>query len=433
MDQQQVRHPRRRGRTEAMPSNHARTNGKNKNRNHSNRRGDGHDGDGGQNDDDMDDIIAQLRKQRQRSKEAAAAAASESELKVANTNVKIDDGRGLESNNAYDKATIIPSASRLSESGSSSTVVDGPHQKNNQSRMGHKIKKINSIGNAAAKSVGNFIYDPVRKRYFPASTFTKPNGNNDVCIQRMQDASSIVRKENNKVGHFSRPLGVVTDEEIKKLVFRGITLQQLLQHPFADDSDNESLACDGSKKRKKRKKKFNTNTSIGLEQINEDEARNFINDNKQNIDHNRFPYSETPFSNSEVDKPIPCSERSTLLLVSSLQYCTNSLRRATIVSTLGPMRIARGAKVVPTVATKDMLEMGLDFSKSSYLVCSRRKTSCHYDDAVKMHAGDEKMLSKQQQHKEQTPKLAKSSTRSSANHIWYSMLHPIIPSRQLQT
>ena len=118
--------------------------------------------------------------------------------------------------------------------------------------------------------------------------------------------------------------------------------------------------------------------------------------------------------------PFPCTERTKLLLKTSLEYCTSIPRRNAIVSMmLGPMSVARRACITPTLSTLDMLRNQTKKYTHPYTHlledtgCDRRQQRRPYY-AWPVHT-------------------SKSGSESSSVQEWFSMLHPLRRPRGLQT
>eukprot|EP00956_Cyclotella_meneghiniana_P021241 scaffold38441_cov21-Cyclotella_meneghiniana.AAC.1 len=240
-----------------------------------------------------------------------------------------------------------------------------------------------STNTTAPKSMGKFRYDPVLKRYLPKSAY-KSNGNNDVCIQKLQrtnrekseeksDTKEKISNTNNK--DESLP-GIDTDEEIRRIAFRGISLRR-----GSNNYSQQILSSFGfenkNKKRKKQSKKHNDNG-------NNDRQYNNI------------------FS---------CSEKSIVMLATSLSYCSSS-RRQTIATILGELSTARGLENVSNTVTKDMLRktdaVGCIVKSEDGMNTSRKEI-----DAAN---GSNSRGQKSEVHKQ---------SQRSRPSTWYSMLSPM--------
>lgn len=263
----------------------------------------------------MDDVMAQLRRQREKQKLDEAAASKES---------------------------ITPNSSDAAGN-------QTPH-----------------------KSMGKFRYDPILKRYLPKSTY-KSNGNNDACIQRMQQVygqkkNAIDAKSNAlRLSVSDRHLScAINDREIRKVVFRGFGLRAT----STCKSSSMTEQAHGKSRKKQRKHK--------MDLTDEEKWKN---------------------------KLFACTEKSIVLLTTSLSYCS-SARRKNIASILGPMCIARGLEVVATVATTTTLR-------------EKDKAGCvTTSDKGKVRARQHKSLAN-------TNQPTKNTEADEAYQLWPSMLHPI--------
>ena len=162
----------------------------------------------------------------------------------------------------------------------------------------------------------------------------------------------------------------ISDEDVRRVIFRGSALL------------DSSLSLPNTQAQKKTKKKRHDDNDSFLQQ--------------------------------QIDQQIPCSERIVQLLTTSLQYANNSHKRNAIANILGPITIARGVKVVPSAVSEDM---------SSYTKSRKSKQDCSLTDNCHSPVP------------QQQTTTAKSSATTSSQNIfnrsWYSLLHPIIPSRQV--
>eukprot|EP00956_Cyclotella_meneghiniana_P016787 scaffold26817_cov38-Cyclotella_meneghiniana.AAC.2 len=268
------------------------------------------------NNEIMDDVMAQLRRQREKQKSSAT------------------------STNERPKKPIDPS------------IVD------------------TSTNTTAPKSMGKFSYDPVLKRYLPKSAY-KSNGNNDVCIQKLQltnreksEAKSNTLEKKSKTNNKDVSLpGINTDGEIRRIAFRGNSLRRGLQSK--------------NKKRKKQSKKHNDNGNNDM----------------------------------QYNNIFSCSEKSIVMLATSLSYCSSS-RRQTIATILGELSTARGLENVSNTVTKDMLRktdaVGYIVKSEDGMNTSRKEI----DAAVRSNSRGQKS----EVHKQSQP---------SRPSTWYSMLSPM--------
>ena len=103
---------------------------------------------------------------------------------------------------------------------------------------------------------------------------------------------------------------------------------------------------------------------------------------------------------------IPCTERTSLLLSTSLQYCANIQRRNAISSMLGPMSVARKAKIVSTSSTlEDVKRNTKQYNMQSHYSIDRREEGL--ETCLQPFATT----------------ICKSSTSASCR--WFSMLCPL--------
>jgi hypothetical protein len=118
--------------------------------------------------------------------------------------------------------------------------------------------------------------------------------------------------------------------------------------------------------------------------------------------------------------PFPCTERTKLLLQTSLEYCTSIQRRNAIVSMkLGPMSIARRACITPTLSTLEMLRNQTKKYTHPYTHL-REDTGCDGRQQRRPYCA-------------WPVHTSKSGSESSSVQEWFSMLHPLRRSRGLQT
>mmetsp|Transcript_9278 Transcript_9278/g.16176 ORF Transcript_9278/g.16176 Transcript_9278/m.16176 type:complete len:446 (+) Transcript_9278:115-1452(+) len=241
----------------------------------------------------------------------------------------------------------------------------------------------------AAKCEGNgdFQYDPILKRYFPKSTF-QSHGNNDVCIQRIQkkiapkevDANSNKQRwllMNEEPFHLTR--GNVTDDDVRRVIFRGMRLPT----NRCNNGDLSTLISHSGKKKKKQRNN-----------------------------------ADLPSQKIESPPPIPCTERTTFLLATSLEYCTITQRRNAIASMLGPMSVARRAKVVPTQSTLETIQNNTKKCMHSYI--DREESA--YEEPIRPYAGSI------QRQKSWTGDSVQGSSLKMQR--WFSMLHPLKAPRE---
>ncbi len=175
------------------------------------------------------------------------------------------------------------------------------------------------------KNNGHFQYDPVKKRYFPKSIFTS-HGNYDACAngirKRIQGSAEDVMVEGrNKIIDKQNLLlrwsgnGYVSFKDVRRIVFRGACLSMI---PNSDAiTSSPSLQQHGG-----------TTT-------------------------------KTKHTKDRDDTKAFCTERTSLLLACSLQYCASTHRRNALVSTMiGPIVLARRARIIPVVSTLEDIRKG---------------------------------------------------------------------------
>lgn len=234
---------------------------------------------------------------------------------------------------------------------------------------------------------GKYHYDPTTKRYYPRSTL-KSNGNNDVCIQRIQEKKQMLQdnmgckvdgpiKSNNdnmEDGFFYHG-GAVTDEDVRRVIFRGTCLMSNICKNGGEDMS--TITLDGKRNPSKKKQRRHNNV-------------NHLPTETKTVERRR----------------IPCTERTSLLLSTSLQYCTNIQKRKAVSSVLGPMSVARKAKIVSTSSTlEDVKRNTKQYNMQSYYSIDRQDE------------GLETLL------QPFATTICKSSTSASCR--WFSMLCPL--------
>jgi hypothetical protein len=246
---------------------------------------------------------------------------------------------------------------------------------------GNRVVVNAALNTCAPKSMGRFCYDPVLKRYLPKSAY-KSNGNNDECIQRLQKES---RKKMGAID--SKPIsrasaantrsssGAVFDYDLRRVLFRGCCLRTESGSHVASHLYSTQVKVD--KKRKKRSKQGTTKYSTKC-----------LNTLEQKLCTH------------------PCSERSIILLATSLSYCS-STRRRRVASVIGAIYIARGLEVVSCVATTQML-------------IEKNKIGCIIPDGEKRQRSNHQMIDNSRNSSvESKPAVFDSST------TWHSLLTPI--------
>ncbi len=337
-----------------------------------NRQSDG--GGGGNNavdDDDDDDIVAQLLRQREKQTELLLSKEIATSMTTAVTSTSLSRPRDLSP-----PAAAASHASRTEE------------RRRPPRTTTPKKCELSVV-------VGNFRYDPTLGRYFPTSAFAI-DGNNDACIQRIKekllpattkvvDASIIDERSSTPENEQPHRLGggIVTSGDIRRIAsFRGSFLP------------NDTMMCHGSGRcassslplhgHKRKKLRVNT-TADGLP-----------------------PFPPPPF---------PCTERTKLLLRTSLEYCTSIQRRNSIVSMkLGPVSVARRARITPTSSTLAMLrDQSKKYTTHPPHIHPPEDTGC-----------DERHHRGRPYYAWPVVHTSKSGSESSSSvQEWFSMLHPL--------
>jgi hypothetical protein len=242
---------------------------------------------------------------------------------------------------------------------------------------------------SAPKLMGKFRYDPVLKRYLPKSAY-ESNGNNDKCIQRLQKVN---RKKMMTIDSTFARASVDTtssvasfDYDLRRVLFRGCCSRNhsTTYHDRATSSLH-SAEVTVDHKRKKRSKQSKTKDST-------------------KCIHN---LEQQPNIQS-------CSERSIILLATSLSYCSNT-RRQKLVSALGTLYTSRALRVVPSVATTHML-------------IERNKIGCVIpDDDKRQRSTHQTICSHRNSDTESKLAAGDSSTKKAGSTLtWHSLLTPII-------
>jgi len=386
----------------------------------------------------MDDVLAQLRRQRERSREACnpsstpavTPTASGSASGAVYSSVQPEQGN---------HASLTLLSSREADSGKNTKCIVNKAkekkkcvQKRKEVERKNLSKKRNDRKNntrsaavsAAATSIEGYIYDPMKKRYFPASTFDKPNGNTDICIQRLQQSTANARKQEMISGIEGNSGGCehgksnfdfwvqrdVSDRDISRLLFRGTLFYQYISEP-TNESDKLSSPSTTPTKRGKRKKN-DIKSERDFDKLSEHQCGFFAMD--QSISCNNH------FSRKGH---IPCSERTAALLFSSLRYCTNLHRRERIISVLGPMRIAHGSRIIHTATASAEIPAVIN----------------SFDAAVPIASPGDESVNKKNANKQRSSAIAQHSAKQSQHDkddvpkkMWYSMLYPIIPFRRVE-
>lgn len=386
----------------------------------------------------MDDVLAQLRRQRERSRKASLTSSMPAVTPTASDSASGAIYSSVQPEQSNHASRTLLSSREADRGNNTKCIINTAKEKNKYVQRRKEVERKNlskkrndrekytgsAAVSAAATSIEGYIYDPTKKRYFPASTFHKPNGNNDICIQRLQESSADARKqemisgiEGNNSGreHGKSTFDFwvqrdVSDRDISRLLFRGTSLHNYISHPN-HESDTLPTPSLTPKKRGKRKKN-DINVERDFDELSENRCSFFAMD--QSISCNNH------FSRRDN---IPCSERTATLLFSSLRYCTNLHRRERIISVLGPMRIARGSRIIHTATASAGIPTVSDSFDAAVPIASLGDESVHQKNVNKQRSSAIAQHStKQSQHDEDdVPKK-----------MWYSMLYPIIPFRRVE-
>ena len=162
--------------------------------------------------------------------------------------------------------------------------------------------------NSEPKSAGHFQYDPIRKRYFPKSMVVS-RGNYDPRAQRIRKPSPGAKAANNCENVRVRRLkgSNVSIDDVRRIVFRRTCLSRIF--------NNGECAIQLKGRRKKPRDDIRANC--------------------------KPPYNF-------------CSERTSLLLTCSLEYCASIHRRNVMVSKMvSVIVLARRATIIPNMSTLD--------------------------------------------------------------------------------
>ncbi len=175
-----------------------------------------------------------------------------------------------------------------------------------------KKEKKRETAPSTKQEIGDFRFDPISNRYLPKSAFNKLDRSEaqtkvkSVSIDRLR-----WRKRNS-----------ISDEDVRRILFHGSALDY---SPLQSNNMQAPI--------KKAMKRHDGNNSDTNQQSN-------------------------------IEQQIPCSDRSVQLLATSLQYA-NSHKRNTLVNILGPIAMARGATVIPSAVSDDMLTLSAATGKIS--------------------------------------------------------------------
>ena len=153
-------------------------------------------------------------------------------------------------------------------------------------------------------------------------------------------------------------------------------------------------------------------------------------DSSDKLPTDRSQKKESKKQHISDSQQIPCSERIVQLLTTSLQYASPR-KRNSIVNLLGPISIARGAKIIPSAVSEDMLLSDATIQRSSQQTFS---TEVQQPTSLKARASSHESSDHQQAPTQiqqnnnatnhTTMKLSSSNTLDHPR--WYSLLHPII-------
>jgi len=242
-----------------------------------------------------------------------------------------------------------------------------------------------------------FHYDPTTKRYYPKYTF---NNKNDVCIQSVQqkikqqqtttpfifgknnNSTSLSNNDNssNKDGSPFLCKDNIKDEDVRRVIhlpcltsniagWYGDSIQDMknamstsdtfgwignkdgysfyLNHEGGDFTSTESAINSSISKRKNKKK--------GKQQRKKQPNKSSLNNNNTS---NQLPISNLAEPKEEEAVPVvlPCTQRTSLLLLASRQYCSSAQKRNRINKLLGPLCVARKATIVPTLSKLEDIE-----------------------------------------------------------------------------
>ena len=207
--------------------------------------------------------------------------------------------------------------------------------------------KCNINKSVQKQEIGNFRFDPITNRYLPKSSFHKSD-------------------RRSKQRAFQNALYNLNSNSTQKQVKNNVIIERL---------------------------RWKTRNSVTAEAV-----RRVIF---------RGSTISTSLEQQADSQVIPCSERSIQLLLTSRSYCRSSQRRDDIVNMIGPIAIARGAKVIPAAVTEDTLRTNTRDRQSNEQqhVPKKRFPQSHTNAAMK--------------------------SSSLHNQMWYSLLRPIIPSRKI--
>jgi len=167
-----------------------------------------------------------------------------------------------------------------------------------------KKQKKRETAPSIKQEIGDFRFDPISNRYLPKSSFNKPD--------RFEAQTKVKNVSIDRLRWGKR--NSISDEDVRKILFHGSALDY--SRPPQPNMQAQN---------KNRKKRNGSNESSIKQQ-------------------------------ADAEQQIPCSNRIVQLLTTSLQYA-NSHKRNGIVNILGPIAMARGATVVPSAVSDDMLTL----------------------------------------------------------------------------
>ena len=165
-----------------------------------------------------------------------------------------------------------------------------------------KKSKKRETNPSIKQEIGDFRFDPISNRYLPKLSFNKLDRN------EAQQQAKHVNIDRLRWGKRNS----IADEDVRRVLFHGSALDYSC--PLQNTNTHK----------KKTKKQHDDNKSDSEQQYH-------------------------------AQKQIPCSDRIVHLLTTSLQYATNSHKRNAIANIIGPRTLARGATVVPSAVSEQML------------------------------------------------------------------------------
>lgn len=296
----------------------------------------------------MDDIVAQLERQRQKKKK--------------------EEQKDTSKHKEQSKTDIHQIAKPF---------VFGQHSTTTQNNS-------NNIG-------GNqFHYDATTKRYYPKSTFNKPNGDNDVCIQSVQqkilkhqqqstpfifgnnNSASLSNNDNinNKDGSPFLHRNNATDEDIRRVIHLSCLTSNIagwygdsIKDMKSAMSTSDTFGWIGNKdgysfylnhERGDSSTESAINSLISKRKTKKTRAKG----EQKRQQNNSSVNNNTQVESKEETVPVvlPCTQRTSLLLLASSQYCSSAQKRNRINKLLGPLYVARKATIVSTLSKLEDIE-----------------------------------------------------------------------------